>query len=60
MDVQGRIAPLDVNKALRDRLGRNRTAATSIRQAAELEMAVNELQDLARSRFADPPGGPFC
>lgn len=53
MDAQGRITQVDVNRGLRDRLDRNRAAGTSIRQAVELAMAVNELQDLARSRFAD-------
>lgn len=55
MDAQASIARIDVNRGLRDRLGRNRAAGTSGRQAVELTLAVNDLQDLARSRFATQP-----
>jgi hypothetical protein len=43
---------IDVNQALRERLGRARAGGTWARQATELSLAVNDLQDLARSRFA--------
>ena len=55
MELQASIAQIDVNRALRDRLGRERTAATTVRQASELTMAVNDLQDLARNRLETQP-----
>lgn len=57
MDGQAGISQIDVNRGLRDRLGRNQAAETSVRQAAQLTLAValNDLQDLARSRFTTQP-----
>lgn len=58
MDALATLSQIDVNRGLRDRLDRNRAAGTSASQAAELTMAVNDLQELARSRFSTHPGDP--
>ena len=58
MDALATVARIDVNRGLRDRLDRNRASGTSASQAAELTIAVNDMQDLARSRFATRPGDP--
>ncbi len=55
MDLPASITQIDVNRGLRDRLGRKRTGGNAIRQAAELTMAVNDLQDLARNRIETQP-----
>jgi hypothetical protein len=54
MDEQVGTSQIDPNRGLRDRLGRTR-AGTSLRKDAELTLAVNDLQDLARSRLATHP-----
>jgi hypothetical protein len=56
MNEQVGTSQIDLNRGLRDRLGRTRAAGTSLRQDAELTLAVNDLQDLARSRFATHSG----
>jgi hypothetical protein len=58
MDQQTRTAPRDRNRAIRDRLGHKRTARTTVLLDAELNVAVNDLQDLARSRLAPHRGDP--
>jgi hypothetical protein len=55
MNEQVGTSQIDLNRGLRDRLGRTR-AGTSLRKDAELTLAVNDLQDLARSRFATHSG----
>jgi hypothetical protein len=56
MDQQTGTPRIDRNRAIRDRLGHKRTARTTVRLDAELNLAVNDLQDLARSRFAPQHG----
>jgi hypothetical protein len=41
----------DTNRGLRDRLSDNTAAGTSVDHAAELTLAVKDLQDLAKSRL---------
>jgi hypothetical protein len=57
MEAQAQIGQVDVNRGLRDRLGRNRASGASVRQDAELMLAVNDLQDLARNRFGAQADG---
>jgi hypothetical protein len=52
MGEQAGRSQMDVNRGLRDRLGNARAGGTWDRQAAERNSAVNDLQDLARSRMA--------
>ncbi len=54
MEARTTVPRIDLNRGLRDRLGRVETAGRSVRQA-ELTLAVNDLQDLVRSRFATQP-----
>jgi hypothetical protein len=51
MNEQAGTSQMDVNRGLRDRLGHARSGGTWARQAAERISAVNDLQDLARSRI---------
>jgi hypothetical protein len=55
MDESTATPETDVDRALRDRLSRKRAVRTSVWEDAELNLAVNDLQDLARSRFATNP-----
>jgi hypothetical protein len=56
MNAQARIRRVDVNRGLRDRLGRNRAAGESVRPTAEgSTLTVTDLQSLVRSRFATKP-----
>jgi hypothetical protein len=52
MDVQRTIAQIDLNRGLRDRLGDQIESDASVDHAAELTLAVKDLQDLVRSRLA--------
>jgi hypothetical protein len=58
MEQQTATSPRDRNRAIRDRLGHKRTARATVRLDAELNVAVNDLQDLARSRLAPHRGEP--
>lgn len=52
VEAQNGIAQTDPNRGLRDRLSRIPEAEASVDAADELEVAVKDLQDLARSRLA--------
>ena len=57
MDRQASTMQLDVNRGLRDRLDRNRASEASSEETAQqtLAEALNDLQDLARTRLATHP-----
>ena len=42
----------DTNRGLRDRLSGNSAAGTAVDHAADLTLAVKDLQNLAKSRLA--------
>jgi len=52
MDEEVTFPQIDTTRGLRDRLHDRAAAAASIDRAAELTLAVKDLQDLAKSRLA--------
>jgi hypothetical protein len=52
VDAQEGIAQRDPNRGLRERLRRIHPAETPVDGVDELEVAVKDLQDLARNRLA--------
>jgi hypothetical protein len=52
MPDKHRVSPRDRNRSLRERLGRSSEGHTIDLSTTELEIALKDLQDLARARLA--------